>query len=112
MPSGSQAAACLSSLAYQGRLAIVGSLDGVLSAQLDLGSVHEQRLQIFGVSNRLRSATAKAETVAGFRRDVLPVLLDGRLTPVIDQVFPMSELAEAIAVMQRGQHVGKLVVRW
>jgi NADPH:quinone reductase-like Zn-dependent oxidoreductase len=31
---------------------------------------------------------------------------------VIDQVFPMSELAEAIAVMQRGQHVGKLVVRW
>lgn len=109
---GSQAAACLSSLAYQGRLAIVGSVDGVLSAQLDLGSVHEQRLQIFGVSNRLRSATAKAETVAGFRRDVLPALFDGRLTPVIDQVFPMSELAEAIAVMQRGQHVGKLVVRW
>jgi len=43
---------------------------------------------------------------------VLPALLDGRLTPVIDQVFPMSDLAEAIAVMQRGQHVGKLVVRW
>lgn len=109
---GSQAGACLSSLAYQGRLAIVGSLDGVLTASIDLGAVHEQRLQIFGVSNRLRSAAAKGETVAGFRRAVLPALADGTIHPVIDRVYEMADLSVALSAMQRGQQVGKLVVRW
>jgi len=109
---GSQFPACLQVLGYEGRLAVVGSLDGVLSSSIDLGAVHEKRLRIFGVSNRLRSAPAKAETVAGFAKDWLPALADGRLRPHLHSVFPMEQLAAAIATMENNRHTGKLVVRW
>ena len=109
---GSQFPDCLRALSYEGRLAVVGSVDGQLAASLDLGALHEKRLQIFGASNRLRSPAAKAETVAGFQRDWLPAFADGRLRPLIDSVFPMEQLDVAIAKMEQNQHCGKIVVRW
>jgi NADPH:quinone reductase-like Zn-dependent oxidoreductase len=102
---------CLRSLAYEGRLAVVGTVDGVLSAPLDLGTLHEKRLRIFGVSNRLRSAEAKAETVAGFARDWLPAFADGRLRPLIDSSYSFEQLPDALRNMESNRHCGKLVLR-
>jgi len=97
--------------AYRGRIAIVGYVDGALEAPLDLGAVHANRIEIFGVSNRLRSAAERAETVAGFTRDCLSWFADGTIRPLVDKVFEFDAVAEAKAYFDRNAHVGKIVLR-
>src|SRR3989441_6222385 len=51
---GSVFAECVKSLAFEGRLAMVGHLDHVFTTALDVETLHRKRLTLFGVSNRLR----------------------------------------------------------
>ena len=108
---GSVFGECVRSLAFEGRLATVGHLDRVLSATLDIELLHRKRLTLFGVSNRLRTAGQRAETVRAFAKDVLPYFEDGRLRPLVDRVFAFDELPAAIGFMESDAQVGKLVVR-
>ena len=107
---GTVFAECVKSLAFEGRIAIVGHMDRTHSATLDLEALHSKRLTVFGVSNRFRNAAQRAETVRGFAKDVLPFLADGRLTPLVDKVFPFAELPAAIKFMESDAQVGKIVV--
>lgn len=108
---GSVFADLVRAAAYRGRIAIVGYVDAKLEAPLDLGAVHSNRLEIFGVSNRLRSAAERAETVAGFKRDCLSWFADGKIRPLVDRVFEFGAIAEAKAYFDRNAHVGKVVLR-
>jgi NADPH:quinone reductase-like Zn-dependent oxidoreductase len=108
---GSVFAECVRVLAFEGRLAIVGHLDRVMTGPLDLEALHSKRLTVFGVSNRLRNAAQRAETVRGFARDVLPFLEDGRVRPLVDKVFGFDDLPAAIKFMESDGQVGKIVVR-
>jgi NADPH:quinone reductase-like Zn-dependent oxidoreductase len=108
---GTVFAECLKALAFEGRLATVGHMDRTLSATLDLEALHSKRLTVFGVSNRLRNAAQRAETVRAFVRDLGPQVEEGRLRPLIDRVFPLAELSAAIAFMESDAQVGKIVVR-
>lgn len=108
---GTLFAECVRSLAFQGRMAIVGYVDGVLKAEVDIETVHAKRLTLFGVSNKFRSPVQRAEQVPGFKADVLPAILDGRLKPVVDRVFEFEELLEAKAYMESNLHLGKIVLR-
>jgi NADPH2:quinone reductase len=107
---GSVFAADIRCMAFEGRLATVGYVDGVLEAPLDLLALHARRLTLFGVSNKLRTAQQRASGLPGLVRDVLPALADGRIKPLVDRVFPFGQLAEAKACMEGDQHVGKLVL--
>src|SRR6266571_890156 len=107
---GSVFAECVRSLGFEGRLAIVGYVDGVLKSEVDLEAVHAKRLRIFGASNKLRDAAQRASTVQGFVADFLPLFASGRIRPVLDRVFPFAELPAAKAYMESDAHVGKIVV--
>jgi NADPH:quinone reductase-like Zn-dependent oxidoreductase len=107
---GTVFAECLRSLAYQGRLATVGYLDRTLEATIDLGALHAKRLTLFGVSNKLRPAVERAQTVRAFERDFLPYFADGRIVPVVDRVFAFAEVAVAHAYFESNAMVGKVVV--
>src|SRR5438445_2788465 len=107
---GSVFAECVRSLGFEGRLAIVGYVDGVLKSEIDLEAVHARRLRIFGVSNKLRNAAQRASTVQGFVADFLPLFASGRIRPLIDRVFPFAELPAAKAYMESDAHVGKIIV--
>jgi NADPH2:quinone reductase len=91
-------------------LATVGYLDRTMHADIDLGALHAKRLQLFGVSNKLRPPAQRALTVRGFERDFLPYFADGRIKPVIDRVFPFSELPTALAYVESNAMMGKVVV--
>lgn len=103
--------ACMRAAAFQGRFATVGYLDGVMRSEIDIEALHTKRLHLFGVSNKLRDAAQRAETVRGFAADVLPAIADGRIRPVIDRIYPFAELPAAVARMEAGDHLGKIVVR-
>ena len=87
---GSVFAECVRALAFQGRLATVGYVDGVLKAEIDIEALHAKRLVLFGVSNKLRSAEQRAESARGFVADILPAIADGRIRPLIDRVYPST----------------------
>ena len=108
---GSMFAECVRALAFEGRLAIVGYVDGVMQAQVDIEALHTKRLKLFGVSNKLRSAEQRAATVRGFAADLLPAIADGRIRPFIDRVYAFDELPIAKERMESNLHVGKLVLR-
>ena len=108
---GSVFAETIKSLAYMGRHATVGYLDGVMEGKMDIEALHSKRLKLFGVSNKLRTAEQRAETVKGFTRDFLPLFASGKLKPLIDKVYEFKDLPAAKARMEADSHAGKIVVR-
>ncbi len=108
---GTVFAECVRCLAYEGRLATVGYLDRTMTAEIDLAALHAKRLNLFGVSNKLRSAAQRAQTVRGVERDFLPWFADGRLSPVIDRVFAFDEVPAALEYFESNAMIGKVVVR-
>lgn len=107
---GSVFAENIRAMAFEGRLATVGYVDGVLDAALDLGALHAKRLTIFGVSNKLRTKAQRASAVPAFIDQVMPHFASGRLKPLIDEVVPFAQLPEAKARMEAGGHAGKIVL--
>ena len=99
------------SLAFEGRLATVGYVDGVVSAEIDLEALHAKRLTLFGVSNKLRTKEQRAAAVPRFIAEVMPLIADGRILPQLDQVLDLAQLPDAKARMEAGSHVGKIVLR-
>lgn len=107
---GSVLAEALRCLAYQGRLAIVGYVDGCLQAPLNIDTLHAQRLRIFGVSNRHRTPDERQAGVADFVTNYLPRFEQTGVQPLVDRVFPFNQLREAKAYMQSDQQLGKIVL--
>ena len=108
---GSVFAENIRSMAFEGRLATVGYVDGVLHADIDLEALHARRLTLFGVSNKLRSKEQRAAAVPRFVAHVMPHLAAGRIKPQVDQVVDFAQLPQAKARMEAGGHVGKIVLR-
>jgi NADPH:quinone reductase-like Zn-dependent oxidoreductase len=108
---GSVFGECLRSLANQGRLAVVGYVDGQHHAEIDLSAVHANRFEIFGVSNAKLTPEEKAEAARGFKRDILPAIESGRITPMVDSVFSFDDLPAAKARMESNEMTGKIVVK-
>jgi NADPH:quinone reductase len=107
---GSVFAECMRSMAFEGRLATVGYVDGVLKSEIDIQALHAKRLTLFGVSNKMRSPEQRAAGVPGFVADLMPAIAAGRIRPVIDRIFPFDQLAEARAHMEANRHLGKIVI--
>jgi NADPH:quinone reductase-like Zn-dependent oxidoreductase len=101
---------CVRSMAFEGRLATVGYVDGVLKSEIDIQALHARRLTLFGVSNKLRTAEQRASGVPAFVADLLPAIAAGRIRPVVDHVYPFDQLAEARAHMEANLHLGKIVI--
>ena len=108
---GSVFAEGLRSLAFEGRLATVGYVDGVVRAEIDLEALHAKRLAVFGVSNKMRTKEQRAAAVPRFVAEVVPLFATRRIRPRIDDVFDFARLADAKARMESGAHVGKIVLR-
>lgn len=108
---GSVFAACIETMGFQARLAMVGYVDGQVEAGIDLGALHSKRLQLFGVSNKMRTMSHRIAAAQALERDLLPMVADGRVTPLVDQVFSLDDLPAAQQCMQGNHHLGKLVVR-
>jgi NADPH:quinone reductase-like Zn-dependent oxidoreductase len=102
---------CLRALARKGRVAVVGYVDGEHHADIDLSAVHANRFEIFGLSNAKLTPEERADATRGFRRDILPAIESGRISPVVDRAFSFDDLPAAKAHMESNAMVGKIVVK-
>jgi NADPH:quinone reductase-like Zn-dependent oxidoreductase len=106
---GDSAAARLGLLAPQGTLIVVGLVAG-RSSSVDLGLLLSRRLTMRGTVLRSRSSIEKAAVMQGFVRDVVPLIVAGRLRPVVDVVMPFSEIGAAHALVASDATFGKVVL--
>jgi tumor protein p53-inducible protein 3 len=97
-------------LAERGRLVLVGLLGGA-SAPLDLGRLLMKRQRICGLVMRTRSTVEKIALTARFQGELWPALDSGALSPHLDQVMPLSDVAAAHARMEQNLNTGKIVLR-
>ena len=99
----------LSILKPRGRLVIVGLMGGSVG-QLELGPILRKRLQLFGSVMRPLPLEAKIRITQRFVSRWLPLLEDGKIKPVIDTVFPLSEVREAHEYMEANKNFGKIIL--
>ena len=100
----------LNVLGLDGKLILISALGGTKVDKLNLGMILAKRLQVKGTTLRSRSLSYKKELTQDFVRDALPLFADGRLRPVIDRVFPWTEVADAHRWMEDNRNIGKIVL--
>lgn len=98
-------------LADDGRAVII-AVQGGVEAKFDAGAVLRRRLTISGSTLRPRSLAFKAGIARALRERVWPLLATRRIGPVIYRQLRADQAAEAHALMESGEHVGKIVLAW
>jgi NADPH2:quinone reductase len=111
MVAGSYLGREVECLAEDGRLAVIATQGGG-AATLDAGLLLRKRLTITGSTLRPRSVAYKSALAQDLRAEVWPLIGAGRIQPVIYQVFPAAQAAQAHALMESSAHVGKIVLNW
>ncbi|HKT67266.1 NAD(P)H-quinone oxidoreductase [Burkholderia sp. 22313] len=111
MVAGSYVPRELSALADGGRLVLIALLGGA-KAEVNLNEILRRRLTVTGSTLRPRPIEFKARIAAQLKARVWPLLADGRIKPVIYRVLPAGEAAQAHALMEGGEHIGKIVLDW
>ena len=111
MVAGDYVARNVQCLAEDGRAVII-AVQGGVKAEFDAGLVLRKRLTISGSTLRPRPVSFKAGIAKALRERVWPLLEARRIEPVIYKQFKAEEAAQAHALMESGEHVGKLVLSW
>jgi putative PIG3 family NAD(P)H quinone oxidoreductase len=92
-----------------GRLVNIANLGGS-KGELDMGRVLGRRLRIIGSTLRGRPVAEKIAITRRFEEQVWPKLADGRLQPIIDRVFPITEAQAAHAYVLANRNIGKVIL--
>jgi NADPH2:quinone reductase len=101
----------LSALADGGRLVIIALLGGA-KAEVNLSEVLRRRLTITGSTLRARPVDFKAKIAAQLKERVWPLIEAGRIKPIVYRVLPADHAAQAHALMESSEHIGKIVLEW
>ncbi len=89
----------LRSLTRGGKMVVCGATSGP-SAEVNIRQLYWRQVSIIG-----STMSSQKEF-----RDVMGLVAQGRLRPVIDTVLPVSEIREANAMLERGGQFGKIVI--
>lgn len=101
----------LSCLAEDGRVVII-AVQGGVNTQIDAGLVLRRRLTVTGSALRPRSIEFKGAIAQALRHTVWPWIESGRVKSVVFKQFAAADAAQAHALMETNQHIGKLVLVW
>ncbi|GAB2458880.1 NAD(P)H-quinone oxidoreductase [Comamonas humi] len=111
MVAGSYVSREVESLADDGRLVII-AVQGGLKAEFNAGLVLRKRLVITGSTLRPRPVAFKAGIARALQAKVWPLLADRRVKVLVHSRFPAAQAAQAHALMESNQHIGKIVLTW
>ena len=100
----------LNLLRRDGRLVYIAFLGGAKAKDVKLGQIMMKRLTITGSTMRARNTAEKAEITKGLQEIVAPLWSKGECLPMIYKTFKFDQIQAAHAEMDKGEHVGKVVV--
>ncbi len=99
----------LTVLTTWGRLVFLATLGGT-QADVNLGLLMGKRIQMRGCTLRTRTLEEKLAVTRRFATHVLPLLANGKVKPIIEQTYPLHEIAHAHVKMGENRNFGKLVL--
>jgi putative PIG3 family NAD(P)H quinone oxidoreductase len=100
----------LKALGKGGRLVNIAFLQGP-KVTVNLVDVMAKELILTGSFLRPQNTLQKARIAEDLRNKVWPHIKAGRLAPVMDQVFDLSDASKAHQHMEAGKHIGKIVLK-
>ncbi|MGE4376006.1 MAG: NAD(P)H-quinone oxidoreductase [Burkholderiaceae bacterium] len=98
-------------LAEDGRLLII-AVQGGSKSSFDASLVLRRRLVITGSTLRPRPVAFKGAIARALRERVWPLIAAGKIRPVVHRTFAAANAAQAHALMESNQHIGKIVLTW
>ncbi len=98
-------------LAEEGRLVMINTMKGK-DASVDLSAVMRKRLTITGSTLRPRDKAFKSAIAQALLKHVWPLVDAGKIKPVIHQIFPAQDAAEAHRLMESSSHIGKIMLEF
>lgn len=102
-------AASLDAMALRGRLILIGGVAGG-KTEVDLYQILGKRLHVIGTVLRARALEEKIAITAAFAREVVPLLANEGIKPVIDSVFPLEQIQDAHRRLESNETFGKVVL--
>lgn len=111
MVAGDYIARDVQCMAEDGRLVII-AVQGGTSSNFNASLVLRRRLVITGSTLRARPVSFKSDIAHSLRERVWPLFDQGLIAPVVYAEFPAAHAAQAHALMESGEHVGKIVLTW
>jgi NADPH2:quinone reductase len=99
----------LKAAALEGRIVQIAFLKGS-KVELDLMRLMMRRLTLTGSTLRAQSSEAKARMAKAIEESIWPLIAEGKLKPVIDSTFKLTDAAAAHARIDDPAHVGKIVL--
>lgn len=101
--------ASLEATAMKGRIILIGGVAGG-KADVDLYQILRKRLHVIGTVMRARSLEEKIATTTAFGEEVVPLLAQGTIQPVIDSVFPLEKIQDGHRRLESNETFGKVVL--
>jgi NADPH2:quinone reductase len=99
----------LKSAALEGRIVQIAFLK-TSKVELDLMRLMMRRLTLSGSTLRAQSLEAKARMAKAIEQLVWPLIEAGKVKPVIDSTFKLTDAASAHARIDDPAHIGKIVL--
>jgi len=96
-------------LATEGRLVVIG-MQGGTKGELDLSVLLRKRGAVIATALRSRPTEEKAVICRSVTENVWPLFGEGLLKPVVHASLPLEQAAEAHALMEAGDNVGKILL--
>ena len=96
-------------LAMDGRIVQISTLRG-RKAEINLTEIMRRRAVLTGSHLRPRTVAEKAKIAKAVQEKVWPLYESGRAKPIVDRVFPFEEVADAHRHLERGEHIGKVLL--
>jgi NADPH2:quinone reductase len=95
--------------AVEGRIVQI-AFQGSPKATVDFRRIMLKRLHHTGSTLRSRSVADKGAIARAVEANVLPLIVAGKVKPIIYKTFPMGAAAAAHALMETSAHIGKIVL--
>lgn len=95
--------------AVEGRIVQI-AFQGSPKATVDFRRIMLKRLHHTGSTLRSRSVADKGAIARAVEQHALPLIVAGKVRPVIDSTFPLAKAADAHARMESSAHIGKIVL--
>jgi len=95
--------------AVEGRIVQI-AFQGSPKATVDFRRIMLKRLHHTGSTLRSRSVADKGAIRAAVETNALPLIVAGKVKPVIYKTFPLAAAAAAHALMETSTHIGKIVL--
>lgn len=91
------------------RWVLISTLDGI-TTEVPLRALLTKGIELKGSMLRKRSVAEKSAILGELVDRVWPKIASGALRPTVYKVLPMKDVAEAHAILERGENVGKVVL--